>query len=151
MLKLELRCFGHQMQRANSLGKTLMLGKIEGRGRRGRQRMRWLDSITNSMDMSLSKLGDGEGQGSLVCCSPRGRTESDTTDRLNSNYCYFYHFVEAVPGGKLFDLSHTVSEWRGPGAVLEKGSQATASSPLPQTGKLLLLLLWVPTDVVTEY
>jgi len=56
MLKLKLQYFGHLMQRANSLEKTLMLGKTEGRRRRGRQRMRWLGSITDSMDMSLSKL-----------------------------------------------------------------------------------------------
>ena len=79
MLKLKLQYFGHLMQRADSFEKTLMLGKMEGRKRRGRQRMRWLDGITDSMDMSLGKLRDGGGQGSLVCCSPRCCKESDTT------------------------------------------------------------------------
>ena len=82
MLKLKLQYFGHLMRRADPLEKTLMLGKIEGRRRRGRQRTRWLDGITDSMDMSLSKLNllAGEGDGSLVCCSPWGRKEPDTTE-----------------------------------------------------------------------
>ena len=66
------------MQRADSLEKTLMLGKIEGR-RRGRQMMRWLHGISDSMGMNLSKLGDSEGQGSLAYCSSWGRKESDST------------------------------------------------------------------------
>ena len=82
MLKLKLQYFGHLMQRADSLEKTLMLGKTEGR-RRGQQRIRWLDGITNSMDMSLGKLGVGDGQGGLACCGSWGHKELDVTERLN--------------------------------------------------------------------
>ena len=69
------------MWRADSFEKTLMLGKIEGRRRRGRQRMRWLDGITDSMDMGLDGVGDG--QGGLACCGSWGHKVSDTTERLN--------------------------------------------------------------------
>ena len=71
------------MQRTDSLEKTPMLGKMEGRRRRGRQRMRWLDGITDLMDMSLSKLQELVMDGSLVCCSPWGHKELYTTEQLN--------------------------------------------------------------------
>ena len=79
-MKLKLQYFGHRIWRVDSLEKTLMLGGIWGRRRKGRQRMRWLDGITDSMDMSL---GVGDGQGGLVCCSSWGRKESDTIEWLN--------------------------------------------------------------------
>jgi len=80
MLKLKFPYFGHIMGRTESLEKTLMLGMIEGRRRGGRQRMGWLDGITDSMDVFEQVLGDGEGWGSLVCCIPWGHKELDTTE-----------------------------------------------------------------------
>ena len=63
----------------------MILGKIEGRRRRECERMRWLDGISDTMDMNFGKLGDGEGQGGLVCCSPWGHKELDSTGPLNNN------------------------------------------------------------------
>ena len=82
-----LQYSGHLMQRADLLEKTLMLGKPEGRRSRGWQRMRWLDGIIDSVNMSESEqtLGDCEGQRSLECCSPQGHKELDMTQQLNKN------------------------------------------------------------------
>ena len=84
MLKLKLQYFGHLLRRVDSLEKTLMLGGIGGRRRRGRQRMRWLDGITDSMDVEFEWTpGVGDGQDGLVCCNSWGHKESDTTEWLN--------------------------------------------------------------------
>ena len=83
MLKLKCQYFGYLMRRVDSLEKTLMVGKIEGRRRRAWQRMKWLDGITNSMDRSLSKLWELVINGSLACCSPWGCKELDMIEQLN--------------------------------------------------------------------
>ena len=122
MLKLKLQYFGQLMQRADSLEKTLMLGKIAGRRRRGRQRMKWLDGINDMMDMSLSRLrelvprrqwhptpvllpGKSHGQRSLVGCSPWGREESDTE-------LLHFHFLALE---KEMATHSSILAWRIPG------------------------------------
>ena len=97
MLKLKLQYFGHPMQIANSLEKTLMLGKIEGRRRRGWQRMSWLDGITDSIDMSLNKLQEMVKDRAAWCAAVHGVTKSDMTDQLTTTNlfcCVFLIFCD---------------------------------------------------------
>ena len=115
MLRLKLQYFGHLMWRVDSLEKTLMLGGIGGRRRRGRQRMRWLDGITDLMDVSLSELRVGDGEGGLAFCNSWGLKELDTTKRLNWTDDLFHTPEETIklnPG-----RSDEEVEWESPVTV----------------------------------
>ena len=108
MRKRKLQYFGHWMRTDDSLENSLVLGNIEGRRRRRRQR--WLDGITDAMNMNLGKLGDCEGQGGLACCSSQGHKESDTTGQLNNSsrvindFVSFLYFSEILPKFSLLSI-----------------------------------------------
>ena len=125
------------MGRTDSLEKTLMLGKIEGGRRRGRQRMRWLDGITDSVNMRLRKLQleVGDGQGSLVCCSPWSLKEPDTTEQLNWTELRF-SFIANLPK---MACAHC---GRSPPHPRFTFLSSTTVSYLPST--LLTYLYWQP-------
>ena len=105
-LMLKLQFFGHLMWRTDSLEKTLMLGKIEGKRRRGRQRMRWLDDITYSMNMSLSKLRELVMEGSLACCSPWGRRVGNDWATEKQQQHRWWARIQSLFNSKIYTYNH---------------------------------------------
>ena len=135
MLKLKLQYFGHLMQRTDSFEKTLMLWMIEGGRRRGRLRMGWLDGITDSGHEFEEALGVGDGQGSLVCCSPWGHKELDMTEWLNWTELNFHGIFPT------HELSPRLLHWQvdslplsylgSPHLPTESGSEVVSDSSWP--------------------
>ena len=138
-LKLKLQYFGHLMWRADSFEKTLILGKIEGRRRRGWQRVRWLDGLIDSMDISLSKLQE------LVMDSPHGHKESDTTERLSWTKLNWQSVIQNIYSSFLTNL-HLLQPGRA--RVHTRKNSTGSSSPHPRSSRFSSHLALSHTKII---
>ena len=138
VLKLKLQYFGHLIQRTDSFKKTLMLGKIEGRRRRGRQRMRWLDGITNSMDMSLSKLWELVIDREIWCAAVHGVTRSRTqlSDRTELNWT---GCLQANLKHTLYRVTQPWSSWVN-GCQVRRGHASSSVTLMQREGSRVMFI-----------